>query len=135
MTKSLQEIQQENRRLILEAIHGCSYEEALEKDEKYLLSNSFFSNGLCLIKEYIRPENFYKELGQPITLSRVLLALNQTKKVFLYFDIYEPAICERAPDVYDYDNFNILSNWNLTKETLEKQTEETQRNINQFLKQ
>ena len=32
MTKSLSEIQKENRKFILEAIHGCSYEEALEKE-------------------------------------------------------------------------------------------------------
>ena len=32
MTKSLQQIQQENRKFILEAIHGCSYEEALKKE-------------------------------------------------------------------------------------------------------
>lgn len=29
MTKSLEQIQKENRKFILEAIHGCSYEEAL----------------------------------------------------------------------------------------------------------
>jgi hypothetical protein len=38
MTKSLQEIQQENRRLILEAVHGCSYEEALKYCFKTTLS-------------------------------------------------------------------------------------------------
>ena len=32
MQKSLEQIQQENRKFILEAIHGCSYEEALEKE-------------------------------------------------------------------------------------------------------
>ena len=33
MTKSLEQIQKENRKFILEAIHGCSYEEALKKEE------------------------------------------------------------------------------------------------------
>ena len=32
MTKTLEQIQQENRKFILEAIHGCSYEEALKKE-------------------------------------------------------------------------------------------------------
>ena len=32
MTKPLEQIQKENRKFILEAIHGCSYEEALEKE-------------------------------------------------------------------------------------------------------
>jgi len=32
MQKPLEQIQQENRKFILEAIHGCSYEEALEKE-------------------------------------------------------------------------------------------------------
>ena len=32
MTKPLQQIQQENRKFILEAIHGCSYEKALKKE-------------------------------------------------------------------------------------------------------
>ena len=32
MTKSLEQIQIENRKFILEAIHGCSYEEALKKE-------------------------------------------------------------------------------------------------------
>ena len=32
MTKPLKQIQQENRKFILEAIHGCSYEEALKKE-------------------------------------------------------------------------------------------------------
>lgn len=29
MTKTIQEIQKENRKFILEAIHNCNYEEAL----------------------------------------------------------------------------------------------------------
>lgn len=32
MTKTLEQIQKENRKFILEAIHGCSYEEALKKE-------------------------------------------------------------------------------------------------------
>ena len=33
MQKSLEKIQKENRKFILEAIHGCSYEEALKETE------------------------------------------------------------------------------------------------------
>jgi len=32
MTKELKQIQEENRKLILEAIHGCGYKEALKKE-------------------------------------------------------------------------------------------------------
>ena len=129
MTKSLQEIQQENRRLILEAVHGVSYEEALEKDEKSLSQNSFFSNGLCLIREYIRPENFYKGLGKPITLSRVLLALEKQFKNEYHKMIFQDGqlffICAETPVCQFY--------WRLEKETLEEQSEETQRQINKLL--
>lgn len=74
MTKSLQEIQKENRKFILEAIYGCSYEEAF-------------------------------------TLSRVLLAF-------------------KNKDVKIYNK--SLVDWDLTKETLEEQSEETQRGINKL---
>jgi len=104
MTKTLQEIQQENRRLIIKA---C---------------NPSFD-----------PDRFDYPAYQ-IRLNKVLLAFNQTKELFLYFDICEPAICERAPDIYDYDNFNIISNWDLNKETLEDQEESVQRAVYQLFK-
>lgn len=97
MTKTLKQIQEENRKFILEAIHGCSYEEALKIEGQEI---------------------------KPLTLSRVLLAL--------------------PSELYYYKSGNLLYiakpnqdpkeqiTWDLTKETLEEQTEETQREINKI---
>ena len=62
MTKSLSEIQKENRKFILEAIHGCSYEEALKKE--------YAKKGNNTISVPLREYD-----GEELTLSRVLLAL------------------------------------------------------------
>ena len=32
MTKTLKQIQQENKKIILESIHNCDYQEALQKE-------------------------------------------------------------------------------------------------------
>ena len=90
MTKSLEQIQIENRKFILEAIHGCSYQEALKKEYAKKGNNTIS----VPFREYE---------GEELTLSRVLLAIS---KHGYYFD--------------------------LTKKTLEEQTEETQRGLNKF---
>jgi hypothetical protein len=109
MTKSLEEIQQENRRLILEAIHGCSYEEALEKEAGYSLKMCFGDKNKVI---------------KPVTLSQVLLALTHK-------DISQP-----KPEIKFYNGYIITINgypWGLTNETLEEQNEETQRAVYQLL--
>lgn len=167
--KNLQEIQQENRRLILEAIHGVSYEEALRKE-------SFFHDCLLQLQDRAIPvrvgegsvmfyEDFKRELkyqplngigeffesvighttkihaviGKPSFLPRVLLAL-QNKVDYMVFGLnYSHAT---------FDDWWITSSgaaagiiemwlckWDLTKETLEEQSEETQRAINKLLTQ
>lgn len=102
MTKSLEQIQKENREFILEAIHhGCSYEKALQKELK---------------------------IGKPLTFNRVLLAINITFNGYLgnfYFDEDFVHIVHLEFDGVSFD---------LTKETLEEQSEETQRAINKILK-
>lgn len=135
--KTLEEIQQENRKMILEAIHGCSYEEALEREEENIIENSFFLHG-NIIKEYVRPENFYKGLGKPLTLDRVLLVLQnvQIDGEYAKFDIRREEIIFEN---YIYDGLresritSIGIAWELTKLTLEQQSEKTQRAINQLL--
>ena len=96
MTKSLEQIQKENRKFILEAIGEYS-------------------------------DEFY---SKPLTLSRVLLALkskedlSNPKKYELYLGITKLFY-------YNYAK-NIELVLDLKKETLEEQSEETQRAINEL---
>ena len=170
MTKTLQEIEQENRRLILEAVHGCSYKEALEKElgvgcilEKAVNAGSYI--GWCEILKYeqddflpslisyghtlhewVEPSDWqwgkftYQIIGKPLTLSRVLLALS--KKASPYHMLFLHAIeATYYPNpngakigIFDaFDEDKEVAWWELYKETLEEQSEETQRQINQFL--
>lgn len=146
MTKPLEQIQQENRKFIFEAIHGCSYEEAIEKELgvgckvkiKRFFSTKDFNEEIFIIDNYcdFSTENLFRTIGspyhneiteiigKPLTLSRVLLAL--------------------PSELYYYKNGNLLYiakpnqdpkeqiTWDLTKETLEEQSEETQRAINKL---
>ena len=70
-------------------------------------------------------------LGKPLTLSRVLNALESEKYTspllqvgYLWGSLIEPL--ERG------DGFTDLCEWDLKKETLEGQSEETQRKINKL---
>ena len=126
MQKSLSEIQKENRKFILEAIHGCSYEEALKIEEQEIVKNSFFRNNF-LIREYIAPENIYIHFGKPLTLSRVLLAISKHR---YYDDIWFGDLYGDSYETLEFDIEGV--SFDLTKETLEEQTEETQRGLNKF---
>jgi hypothetical protein len=114
-------------------------------------------------KAIIRPENFYKGLGQPLTLSRVLLAIgleygiggDQIVKYDPSYKIYKPIqIANQAIDTsFEARSVSLMASvklnkakhipmstftlspvvWDLTKETLEEQSEETQRAINKLL--
>ena len=135
MTKSLKQIQKENRKFILEAIHSCSYDEALKK-EIGLGCDIVVQNYVCGVKDKTeiitldksiricdltglfvfannnKPLEIIEIIGKPITLNRVLLAVIKSYNEIRNFD---------------------LDNWDLTSETLEEQTEETQREINKLL--
>lgn len=117
MTKSLSEIQKENRKFILEAIHGCSYEEALKKEYAKKGNNTIS----VPFREYE---------GEELTISKVLLALKSKE------DLFNPKryeICLGTGKLFYYDySKNIELVLDLAKETLEKQTEETQRRINEL---
>lgn len=146
MTKTLEQMQIENRKFILEAIHDCSYEEAIEKELgvgckvkiKRFFSTKDFNEEIFIIDNYcdFSTENLFRTIGspyhneiteiigKPLTLSRVLLAL--------------------PSELYYYKSFNLLYitkpnqdpkeqiTWDLKKETLEEQSEKTQRGINEF---
>ena len=182
MTKSLQEIQQENRKFILEAIHGCSYEEALKKEVEYncevlamiwgkslqryrvdnlicyfdgdylrfrelvgdISKKDLTEEGLKNLEDYESTKHRIIEIiGKPITLSRVLLAFkNKDVKiynkslVFSYeWESFYPLIEDTTESAYPvYKLWNLFSfDWDLTKETLEEQSEETQRRVNKLL--
>ena len=141
MTKTLEQIQKENRKLILQAIHGCSYDEALKK-EISLGCDIVVQNYVCGVKDKTeiitldksiricnltglfvsannnKPLEIIEIIGKPITLNRVLLAVIKSGKY-----------CNSS----EIRNF-VLDNWDLTSETLEQQSEETQREINKILK-
>jgi hypothetical protein len=98
MVKSLEEIQQENRRLILETI--------LE------------GNNLRLLKENIGDFS-----GARLDLSRVLFALKLEEECWL-----------RGKHLRILKENGTTIFWDLTKQTLEEQREETQREINEMIK-
>ena len=154
MTKTLQEIQKENRKFILEAIYGCSYEEAIEKELgvgckvkiKRFFSIKDFNEEIFIIDNYCDffTENLFRTIGssyhneiteimgKPLTLSRVLLTLKD-KRIGFYDDSL--AYIVSAGQDYGYyleDEVEYICDWDLTIETLEEQSEETQRGINKL---
>ena len=159
MTKSLEQIQQENRKFILEAIHGCSYEEALKKelgvgckviDKMHLFFGEPSPVEMTLVygnavdgeesdplyflhlrgnpcvsfsKQVIFDKDRFEIIGKPLTLSRVLLAISKHG----HYD-YVWLAGERI----DFEFYLKGVSFDLKKETLEEQSEETQRAINEF---
>jgi hypothetical protein len=162
MTKTLNEIQEENRKSIIMANNpeAKTYDEALELELGYrcrvivttlkenrtptfskfddtVLYNSLEKNEYELLGgESVKRKDIASIIGTPLTLNRVLIALSQTKKgeVMImnisgkfYTNLLVPNI-----DIVDAVSEEPLL-WDLTKETLEEQTEETQRAINKLL--
>lgn len=127
MTKTLEQIQQENRKFIIEAIYGCSYEEALEKEYAKKGNNTIS----VPFREY---------QGEELTLSRVLLAFKNKDITNLYgdriiFNIAGSQFCGlQLEEEYHNPHYSLYGagDWNLELETLEEQSEETQRGINEF---
>lgn len=118
MTKTLHQIQQENRKFILEANYG-TFEEALNNTN---------------LSIYIKGNyNFL-----PLTLSRVLLAFKnkEVRTQFgyrLYFGIESSKFCSLRMHSRTAEKFMEAEfDWDLTIETLEEQSEETQRGINKL---
>jgi len=112
MEKTLQQIQQENRKFILSALE--TVDDLLSKDLFYSI---------------------------PLTLSRVLLALKSKEVKTCYedeiiFNIAGSQFCGLSVEDEEsyattYTVYGICL-WNLELETLEEQTEQTQRAINKF---
>ena len=106
MIKTLEQIQKENRKLILEAIHGCCYEEIVQKDNIDITE-------------------------KPITLDRLLLALpneQNGEQIEIELSWFGSSL------IIKYHIFVLRKfYWGLEKITLEEQSEETQREINKLL--
>jgi hypothetical protein len=123
--KTLEQIQEFNRRKIICAVNGTEdYAEALKIEKnKNAGAISFCKN--C--KEFISIGNsldgFVEFRGNEIKLDRVLLAL----------ELYPNNFGIIAGNIARIDRknhtYNFICSWDLTKPTLEEQSEETQRAI------
>ena len=155
--KTLKQIQEENRKFIIMANNPSAktYEEALEME--------LLDQIPCLVKiKYNRNENEYDRLifytlqnedgqelvemgggriprkrvsrvvGGLLTLNRVLIAL----KHYVDYELLDMSLTlEHSGKVYGgIDGTIEFFKWDLTKETLEEQSEETQRKINELIK-
>ena len=98
MTKTLEQIQKENRKFILEAIGEYS-------------------------------DEFY---SKPLTLSRVLLALKDKEVGFYNGCLGEVWVVGGLGGRFKENYLIYICDWDLKKETLEEQSEETQRGLNKF---
>lgn len=153
MTKILEQIQKENRKFILEAIHGCSYDEALKKEIGFGC-DIVVQNYVCGVKDKTeiltidksvkicditglfvftgddkKPSEIIEIIGKPITFDRVLLAI-QFSNIEIECDRFVFKKLTISYSIYKIDKFD----WDLTIETLEQQSEETQREINKILR-
>ena len=153
MKKTLEQIQKENRKFILEAIHGCSYDEALKKEIGFGC-DIVVQNYVCGVKDKTeiitldksiricditglfvftgddkKPSEIIEIIGKPITFDRVLLAI-QFSNIEIECDRFVFKKLTISYSIYKIDKFD----WDLTSETLEQQSEETQREINKILR-
>jgi len=147
MSKTLQEIQEFNRRKIICAVNGTeNYQEALKielgvgckvKIKNFITNNEFYEE-IFVIDEYcdffnetlFRKIESYKNseiieiIGKPLTLDRVLIAIRHHGY---------------TRDIWFGENIGFLNflfkdlSWDLTKRTLEEQSEETQKAIYELL--
>lgn len=109
MTKSLEQIQQENRKFIIEAIGEYKNELKLLEQQEHQIYHEIIS------------KSFY---SKPLRLSRVLLALPSE----LYYYKSGNLLYIAKPNQYPKEQIT----WDLKKETLKEQSEETQRAINKL---
>jgi hypothetical protein len=151
MSKSLEQIQEFNRRKIICAVNGTEdYQEALKKELrvgckvkiKNFITNNEFNEEIFVIDEYcdffnetlFRKIGSYKNseiieiIGKPLTLDRVLLTLNG---LHWGLDVFDTDLTKLR--IYDDLDNDDGFEWDLTKPTLEEQSEETQRAIYELL--
>tara|TARA_R110000868_G_C10972986_1_gene771097 strand:+ start:3719 stop:4249 length:531 start_codon:yes stop_codon:yes gene_type:complete len=159
--KTLKQIQEENRKFIIMACNpgAKTYEEALEMElgfgcgvvNKFRPTNKHDEEIIWKVtREYwngvlrTNSDEFpafegheikdYKIIGKPLTLNRVLTMLNRNFNqviIGIYKNDNEAVmtICNSDSETCVIED---SINWDLTKETLEEQLEETQRAINEL---
>ena len=123
--KTLEQIQQENRKFILEAIGEYKNELKLLEQQKHQIYHEIIS------------KSFY---SKSLTLSRVLLAFKNKDIKNLYgdriiFNIAGSQFCGlQLEEEYHNPHYSLYGagDWNLELETLEEQSEETQMAINKL---
>ena len=149
--KTLKQTQEENRKFIIMANNPTakSYDEALEmelgfgcefkigdgslkspflffrvvKNYKKYVSGSF--NKSTHLHHYDKKD--IKVIGKPLTLSRVLISICEVYSKIEHSD--------NIDSIYIYDIYGQKKiKWDLTKESLEEQSEETQIKINELIK-
>ena len=146
--QELKQIQEENRKAIIMACNpeAESYEEALKLELKKLSNNTsreYILNGdeVFFINyelndpydnlEYMSSVDHFE--AQIITLNRVLIALNYSRTLQNITKSCYGILLERIIYYTEERNIDIICSWDLTKETLEEQSEEVQREINKLL--
>jgi len=165
--KTLEQIQEENRKFIIIANNPSAetYDEALEMELKFgcivkVAETIEHFDEDCFIKHSDResyitlgyygdvPLKCIKIIGKPLTLSRVLIALNNATKQHNL----KAELCDQQYSIYTSCDNNYLyfgdspngklhaewskeqiNRWDLTKKTLEEQSEETQRKFNELI--
>ena len=150
--KTLEQIQKENRKMILEAIHGISYEQALEKElvvgcKVIDLKHQFFgehSPTEMVLVEDTGDESFYftHYRGNPLVKASRQSILDKNKYEILgkplTLDRVLLALSERDFKInirLGFAGFLFINGicWDLTKPTLEEQKEETQKAFHKFM--
>ena len=133
--KSLEQIQEENRKAIIMAANpeAKSYKQALRMEL-----------GIGCEASYNYDDKDIKIIGKPLTLDRVLLLFKRKSlQRFHEFTYYDEFKLKDSDHIYKNSfqiwvknkNFKVIAvfNWELTKPTLEMQSEEVQRSINKIL--
>ena len=114
---------------------GCNFEYLIGGVEREAISIGEQFKGQISIQSWddmmISKEYVTKIIGKPLTLDRVLIAL----KYYVDYELLDMSLTLRnSGTVYGGINGTIeLFKWDLTKETLEEQSEETQRKINELI--
>ena len=158
MTNKLEEIQEENRKFIIMANNPTAetYQRALEMEvgfgchvilngynfpikltyETILRGHYGWGNENSDFHKYIKilhdgtEEYVEKIIGKPLTLDRVLIAFKSMELGYLNGFLFQ---IDTNIDSRHEDEKKIICEWDLTKETLEEQSEETQKEINRII--
>lgn len=137
--KTLQKVQEENRKFIIMANNPSAetYKEALEMELGFGCLVKRRQTGTITNYYDINTDDrslfdsAFEVIGKPLTLSRVLNALRNYHFSKIWYFCFDVKSC----NIYGYNHKEEIiftAYWDLTKETLEEQSEETKRKINEI---